>query len=254
MEPPSPTKDPTAILTAADAAGAHTPEPNTPEQPTTPELQAPLTQTAGDRCRVCSAPLTPDQRYCVECGQRLPPARPLLMGQSLEPASAIAGAPPRQRFGLTPNSTLIAGIFTLLLAMAVGILIGRSGQSNSNPKRSATTPIITLPSTTGTTASGTSASATNPSSSSTPATATKGAKSTTSPATGEGSKAPPSKPGQAASHPATPPVKVGQKGSGKGYQHGKFTGHFFGGESEEEASEAAGSSSKSGKSVKAGKK
>jgi hypothetical protein len=75
-----------------------------------------------------------DQRYCLECGKRRgDPRLPfmdavVLMDAVKRPAQA---PPPEQkkkaRTGISPNTALIAGVATLLLALGVGVLIGRSG-------------------------------------------------------------------------------------------------------------------------------
>src|SRR5262249_35375458 len=92
-----------------------------------PSLVAPIR----DQCSACGAPMAPDQRYCVECGQRRGPARgPPLEGLSERAAQAPPARRPR-RARPSVNATLIAGIGTLLLAMGVGVLIGRSGNNSS---------------------------------------------------------------------------------------------------------------------------
>jgi hypothetical protein len=75
-----------------------------------------------------------DQRYCLECGQRRgDPRLPfmdavVLMDAVKRPAQA---PPPQQKkkahAGISPNTALIAGVATLLIALGVGVLIGRSG-------------------------------------------------------------------------------------------------------------------------------
>jgi hypothetical protein len=79
-----------------------------------------------------------DQRYCLHCGERrvttssflasghpsnafgqAPPAAPTAFGHATEPAAG-------QRFNTT---AVIAGVGVLLLAMGVGVLIGRSGNT-----------------------------------------------------------------------------------------------------------------------------
>jgi hypothetical protein len=244
MESTSPTEDPPISLPADEHAGEHD-APPAPGEAHTRELQAKVGTAARDECPVCGAPLAADQRYCVECGQRLAQARAPFMGAQLERASGAAAAPPkRSRFGMTPNSTLIAAIGTLLLAMGVGVLIGRSGQS-SNAKRSPVTRIV-VPSTSATGAGGSAAAGSTPaggSSQSSGKAASQAPTSSSGNATPAKGAAP--KPTQATSKPANPTVKLGQKGSGKGYQHGKFTGHFFGGENEEDAGEEGSAESKS---------
>ncbi len=98
-------------------------------------------------CASCGAPLAPDQRYCLECG-----ARRAYLSSTL--AGAVRGAPvlravpedaaaqpPAPRASATP--AVIAGVGVLLLAMGVGVLIGRSSASSGRETAGAT-PIISL--------------------------------------------------------------------------------------------------------------
>jgi hypothetical protein len=101
-------------------------------------------------CAHCGAPLARDQRYCLECGT----PRTYLSGMLLERLRApaeqaqpgtpghVAQAPPNgvAPYGTAASSsawsrnnvlTLIAGIGVLLLAMGVGVLIGRSGGASA---------------------------------------------------------------------------------------------------------------------------
>jgi hypothetical protein len=105
-------------------------------------------------CAHCGAPLARDQRYCLECGTprtylsgmllerlRAPAGQaPASQAQSGAPSAAAQAPPPNGvlPYGPTASSsawsrnnvlTLIAGIGVLLLAMGVGVLIGRSGGS-----------------------------------------------------------------------------------------------------------------------------
>jgi hypothetical protein len=192
-----------------------------------------------EQCPVCGASTAPDQRYCVECGQRLALARPLFMREDARRGTAASESPPRRsRWRMTPSSTLIAGIGTLLLAMGVGVLIGHLGQSSS-PSHT-TTPILTVPS-----AGAASTTATTPGQTSTSASGSAGSSAAKASTTKAGAPTG-TAPTKVATKPANPTVTVGQKGSGKGYQHGHFTGHFFGGENEEEAGEEPESSKGSG--------
>lgn len=236
-------------------SGPNVPDPPIGQGVTGVGRAAPPLPGAGvrEQCPTCGAPTAADQRYCVECGQRLAAARPLFMREGAQRAAPAAEQPgqSQSRWRMTPNSTLIAGIGTLLLAMGVGVLIGHLGQSSSPAHTS--TPIVTIPSTG---VPGTATTATTP----TPTTST-GASSTGSKSSAAAAAAAAkstqtgAKPTKAAAPPANPTVTVGQKGSGKGYQHGHFTGHFFGGESEEEANEEPSESAKgkSGASTNAGK-
>lgn len=101
-----------------------------------------------EQCAHCGAPLARDQRYCLECGT----PRTYLSGMLLErlQTPSAEGQAGRTTQTLAPNGTvpagaggsanawqrgnvltLIAGIGVLLLAMGVGVLIGRSGGSGS---------------------------------------------------------------------------------------------------------------------------
>jgi hypothetical protein len=75
-----------------------------------------------------------DQRYCLNCGQRRgDPRLPfmdavVLMDAVNRPAQASPPPPKKKkRSGVSPNAALIAGVGTLLLALGIGVLIGRSG-------------------------------------------------------------------------------------------------------------------------------
>lgn len=81
-----------------------------------------------------------DQRYCLECGHRRgEPRLPFMdavvfMDAMRQPAvAATAPAPTRERRSrISPNASLVAGVATLILAIGVGVLIGRSGDSGSS--------------------------------------------------------------------------------------------------------------------------
>src|SRR5258705_1513449 len=86
-----------------------------PTDEETTELTAPPVAASSERCPNCGAGMAPDQRYCIQCGERR-------TGGGLRDAlprtqtTAPAAAPPR-RARLSANSSLIAGIATLLIAM-----------------------------------------------------------------------------------------------------------------------------------------
>jgi hypothetical protein len=111
---------------------------------------APPAAPAAATCAACGAPLAGDQRYCLQCGERTAPISSLMLGGTLaaaqaSPAASPAGAAPPAPGppGVAPASplqagdpgaggnalTVIAGVGVLLLAMGVGVLIGRSGGS-----------------------------------------------------------------------------------------------------------------------------
>jgi hypothetical protein len=171
-----------------------------------------------------------DQRYCINCGERrtgggLRDALP--RAQAAAPLAAAAPARPRW----SPNTSLIAGVATLLLALGVGVLIGRAGDNGSSK---AVAPQVVTVSAGGAGTAGTGAAATT-AAASTSSTAKRaaakkkakhhaaakvsGASSVDATAKKNGVKLPPKV------------VKVGQacaKGT-KGCQGGKFTGNYFGG-------------------------
>jgi hypothetical protein len=118
-----------------------------------------------------------DQRYCLQCGERRMPMSSLLRDgpptrpthePSLPPPEPPAAAGPPADGGWQRGSTLtlIAGVGVLLLAMGVGVLIGRSGSSRpaasqvisvaSTPAAGTTAPTSGEPSFTGDWPSGTS--------------------------------------------------------------------------------------------------
>jgi len=89
------------------------------------------------RCDGCGAPLASDQRYCLECGEpRVPMSSFLLAGATQSPngqggAPGAPPAPPQAQQGASRNNalSLLAFVGVLLLAMGVGVLIGRAGNS-----------------------------------------------------------------------------------------------------------------------------
>lgn len=109
--------------------------------PPAPELNNPLAG-GGDNCPSCGASLAPDQRYCLACGHRRgDPRLPFMDAVTFmesskrqpQPQSAAAPAPPADRRPLmSANASLVAGVATLVLAIGVGVLIGRSGDSGSS--------------------------------------------------------------------------------------------------------------------------
>lgn len=94
----------------------------------------------GDACPTCGAKMALDQRYCLGCGNRRGDPRLPFMDAVVfmeagkqpqgEAAAAATPPPPAQKSGISPGTTLIAGIATLILAVGVGVLIGRSGDDS----------------------------------------------------------------------------------------------------------------------------
>ena len=114
---------------------------------------------------------------------------------------------------------------TLVLALGVGVLIGRSGNHGSSSKN----PVQVIRVGGGTAAAAGAATTT---AKATKSAATKSKKSTAKKA----AKLKQANPGAAVAggkdaakqHLPPPTVKVGQPGHGRGYKNGKFTGDFFG--------------------------
>ncbi|HEY1833945.1 MAG TPA: SPOR domain-containing protein [Solirubrobacteraceae bacterium] len=112
--------------------------------------------TGTQSCTVCGAPLVADQRYCLQCGERRVPVSSFLRaGPPTAPSPPSAPPiPPSSRQGAgqgglaarNPALTLIAGVGVLLLAMGVGVLIGRS---SAPAPRSAPAQVVTVGSTAG---------------------------------------------------------------------------------------------------------
>lgn len=90
------------------------------------------------QCSSCGTPLAADQRYCLECGERRATVSEFLRSgpprQASPPAVPPGFASPAGAEAPAPRSgtvSLLAGIGVLLLAMGVGVLIGRSGSGSS---------------------------------------------------------------------------------------------------------------------------
>jgi hypothetical protein len=177
-----------------------------------------LLSPIGDGCPSCGARVAADQRYCVECGERrAEPRLPFMDGRPRAAQQAPPAALASRRVPSSAGTTLIAGVGTLLLAMGVGVLIGRSGDTRAT-QASRGVQVVTLD---------------GPASAPTPGAAT--ASSVRSTATGDAAKSKHAKGSAHAKAPKakavkTPPptVAVGSPGHGKGYKNGKFTGDFFG--------------------------
>jgi hypothetical protein len=121
------------------------------------ELPSPLASTSKDRCPSCSTPMAADQRYCIQCGERRAGGGLREALPRTQPAAASAPPKPRRNFFSSPNASLIAGVATLLLAMGVGVLIGRTGHDNQAARSAPAQQIITVPAASGAAASTTGA-------------------------------------------------------------------------------------------------
>jgi hypothetical protein len=108
-----------------------------------------------DSCPNCGARMAADQRYCLNCGQRRGEPRLPFMdavvfmeSMSAPPGGGAPPPPPVSSAGgsssrMNANAALIAGVATLVLAIGVGFLIGRSGHdSGSNAAAEAPIKVI----------------------------------------------------------------------------------------------------------------
>jgi hypothetical protein len=144
-------RDPHGAVGAPDPSAQ--PAQAAPQPQGAQDLHAGAGARQGQHCPRCGAPHAADQRYCLECGERLAPTSSVLSaGAPFAQAPAqSAGGTPRQppaellaAGGREPawqrNSalTVLAGVGVLLLAMGVGVLIGRAGGS----KQAAGTPQV----------------------------------------------------------------------------------------------------------------
>jgi hypothetical protein len=112
----------------------------------------PQSAAAAASCASCGAALAEDQRYCLQCGERIAPPSSVLMGgvpsSPQAPLVPPPGYPPPGKSGAPGDGerrgnavTIIAGVGVLLLAMGVGVLIGRSSGSKSHAP---VTPVINV--------------------------------------------------------------------------------------------------------------
>jgi hypothetical protein len=204
-----------------------------PSTPAAPAAQSSLVAAGGDTCSSCGVKLAADQRYCLACGHRRgDPRLPFMdavvfMDAVKRPRDAAPPPPPRERKPrMSANASLIAGIGTLVLAIGVGVLIGRSGEHGTT---SAAAPQIIKVGGGGETAS--TATPTE-STKSTKAAKGGGGKSKAKAKLETGSSGT-TKAAEEVLKPkvklAPPTVQPGDKcASGAGCEHGEFTGNFFG--------------------------
>ena len=127
---------------------------NAPEIPTgtssATAVNHSLVTASGEQCPSCGTTVAADQRYCLNCGQRCgEPRLPFMNAVTFMDAMKrpTAAAPPAKakRPGIFPNAALIAGVGTLILAMGVGVLIGRSGDHSTATATPAAAQIIKVP-------------------------------------------------------------------------------------------------------------
>jgi hypothetical protein len=98
----------------------------------TQPLDRPAFGPQGEPCANCGALLARDQRYCLECGTRRAGMGALLSDtreprQRLTARAPLAPLEPPRESPWRLDAGLLAGVGCLLLALLVGVLIGRSG-------------------------------------------------------------------------------------------------------------------------------
>jgi hypothetical protein len=195
------------------------------------------------RCNNCGTSLAPDQRYCVNCGERRGSTRfSSAMFAVAEAPAAAPSAPPRgsgpSRLFSGSGFTLVAFVATLLVAVGLGVLIGHDSSSNSSAPRAVASqpPVNVTVNGGGSGVAGTSGST----SSSSTGSATKSSGKTfkikkvtakvAAKAAAKGTAAANKTLGGGGTKLAPPTAKTGSKcSSGAGCAGGKFTGNFFGG-------------------------
>ena len=134
------------------------PSPPTPLQPadqgasaqTVTQVSSSLLSASPESCPTCGKPMAKDQRYCLECGNRRGDPRLPFMdavvfmeaSRQPEPVAAAPSPPREQRGGISNNTALVAGVATLVLAIGVGVLIGRSGDNGSQPAANTAPQVI----------------------------------------------------------------------------------------------------------------
>jgi len=203
-----------------------------------PPTQHLVGATVGDRCATCGAPMASDQHYCINCGERRGKPR-FGLGAAAPAAAAAPPSPPKRRKPKVSSATaLVAGVGTLLLAMGVGVLIGRTDSGNNQKAASApAVQVVTVAGQGGGAAAAPAATAAH----ATTKAAAKSSTSKTKHATKKKVKVVVTKQQAAKAQAAAskvlgsdaknlppPTVTQGQKGHGPGFQHGHFTGTFFG--------------------------
>jgi hypothetical protein len=231
--------DSTSTLTPQDDAT----QPLVPFPDPTPAPPAPVAATSA--CSNCGAALAADQRYCLACGERNgDPRLPVMGGRDAlsSPATpaAVTTTTRGPRGGGSTNTALIAGVGTLLVALGVGVVIGRSSDNDNSTAKTPQVITVGAPAAAAAGAAVAGASGTTPGD-------TSGAAGTT--AGGSGSKGSGGGKGRGGDKPTAKSgddntkapasgtvrkakgtvVRIGQKGTGKGYRDGRFTGDFFGG-------------------------
>ena len=131
-------------------------------------VERPAVAPPGEPCAECGTALARDQRYCLTCGARRRGLTATLTGDlprhaAAAPPAVVADVPAAVAADRPwrLDAGLIAGVGCLLLALLVGVLIGRSGRTNTE-QRAAAPQVLTLgatPTPAGTPAAGAGATA-----------------------------------------------------------------------------------------------
>jgi hypothetical protein len=107
----------------------------------THEVHKPPTVSHGEPCASCGAPLAADQRYCLACGARRAPGGPPLAAGSAPVAGVTTATTAVTSTGETPeaarlrtNLSALGALACLLLALGIGVLIGRGGADRGTAK------------------------------------------------------------------------------------------------------------------------
>lgn len=181
------------------------------------------------QCHNCGSLLASDQRYCLVCGERRGRARFLLPGPATTaPAPAPAPVPIARPGRVASGVAFVAFVGTLLLAMAVGVLIGHNN-SNATPQRVASTPVQIVKIDGGGGGGASTSAAAAPANAGTHTAKAKPKTVTVTKKVAAKAAAAAAKVlGSSAKNLPPPTVTVGQSGHGPGYQGGHFTGNFFG--------------------------
>ncbi len=121
--------------------------PGGPPAPVTaqPATGAPATAPTGRACPACGAVVADDQRYCLECGERQIARSDFLLAGGAGAAQGAAmsggvppaaGAPTESGDERRRGAWLLLGLVgLLLLAMGVGVLIGKAGKTPTLPTK-----------------------------------------------------------------------------------------------------------------------
>jgi hypothetical protein len=113
----------------------------------TRRMDPPTYGSDGEPCARCGALLARDQRYCLACGSRRS-GMSAMLSEARDPRLAPAPAPPpvparsREPAGWRLDAGFLAGGACLLLALLVGVLIGRSG--GGEEQRAAAPQVVTV--------------------------------------------------------------------------------------------------------------